>query len=646
MILQEQGLKDFISKAGQEIEKRPGLRGAAKVGKLTATGAKAPAYATAAAFAPIISIAKDVIVNENFMKLARGVLKTTGKVLQATYALATAPKHVRQEFKQWLRYMPDLRFRIINFWALIYKQPNSDEYAVVWYDPKGKKAAQTNVPESEAEKLVGQLRGKVGEKIRQKAIKSPGEEEKERKEKEETKAALKSGSVSLTQSDLDKIKSKFAPSKKEESMQNMITVIFEQEGGPIDQAFNRWLSDKMKEFRSRDRFMKAFDQNWEKWRAEFYNTAKKIAGITDAMLAANQYTKAEHQKKTGKLPPERQRELAAKRAKSKTTGGLEATKGRKPTEDSGRAEKKRELMRKGERFAAEFEDGQFLPMDDFERMKRQVFGEWVVVIDDTITELTDIEASAAKTVDQAFKEWIQAQSQKYPKDKFYNLVFRSTDAVRKSFLQDLRDYNIPDEELRKYKITEPLAKAEPKEEPAKAPEAPEPEAEPQEQVPAKEPEESPYFDTIAGTIRANFGSSKSEAEKIAREILQKEQPESEEEAAKMAIQHASGTKESIVAPDYIDLPDESLLEYDSYEFENEVISEAFGLPPANALLAKWRFSIGQKGAKVKTTLIRYRLWVLQAYDRSRNRTYVAVFDAVSPQNPIDTYTYEGKEEFI
>ena len=125
--------------------------------------------------------------------------------------------------------------------------------------------------------------------------------------------------------------------------------------------------------------------------------------------------------------------------------------------------------------------------------------------------------------------------------------------------------------------------------------------------------------------------------------------------------------ESISLDDFLDLT------------EQEILSEALGLPPLKIIADKLRFSEdlrkpcpkchgtgyivknGQKvtcpvcqgtgsiyAAKIAPTIIRFRLWIVQVYDERRNKTYLFVFDTVSPpdKQPVDKWSYEGKQDII
>lgn len=109
--------------------------------------------------------------------------------------------------------------------------------------------------------------------------------------------------------------------------------------------------------------------------------------------------------------------------------------------------------------------------------------------------------------------------------------------------------------------------------------------------------------------------------------------------------------------------------------EEEVISEALGLPPIKAVYDKIRFSEGLLKpcpvchgtgevnghtcpkchgtgvvytAKIAPTLLRFRLWIVEVYDDTRNKTYMFVFDSVSPpdKQPVDKWSYEGKQDIL
>jgi len=113
--------------------------------------------------------------------------------------------------------------------------------------------------------------------------------------------------------------------------------------------------------------------------------------------------------------------------------------------------------------------------------------------------------------------------------------------------------------------------------------------------------------------------------------------------------------------------------------EEEILSEALGLPPLKIISDKLRFSedlyrkcptchgageIVQNGqkiecptchgtgrvytAKIAPTIVRFRLWIVEVYDDVRNKTYLFVFDTVSPpdKQPVDKWSYEGKQDII
>jgi len=89
------------------------------------------------------------------------------------------------------------------------------------------------------------------------------------------------------------------------------------------------------------------------------------------------------------------------------------------------------------------------------------------------------------------------------------------------------------------------------------------------------------------------------------------------------------------------------MEYDQLDMiEEEIMNEALGLPPAAALLARWKYG---KSA----TLVRYRIWILQFFDSARNKTFISIYDALPQKlepgeelNPIHKFAYQGKQEMI
>ena len=89
------------------------------------------------------------------------------------------------------------------------------------------------------------------------------------------------------------------------------------------------------------------------------------------------------------------------------------------------------------------------------------------------------------------------------------------------------------------------------------------------------------------------------------------------------------------------------MEYNELDLlEEEILDEAFGLPPATALLARWKYQGMAKEKGKKAILVRYRIWVVQLYDTARNKTYINVYDAVQKKQPVTTFEYEGKQEIL
>lgn len=119
------------------------------------------------------------------------------------------------------------------------------------------------------------------------------------------------------------------------------------------------------------------------------------------------------------------------------------------------------------------------------------------------------------------------------------------------------------------------------------------------------------------------------------------------------------TKEQAVEPKEIEEPKEASEELvmsvnDTLgALEEEILTEAFGLPPITALLARWKYTkqIERLAAQMQTglpapALIRHRLWVAQVYDTARNKTYLHIFDGISKEQPIQKMEFEGKYDYI
>jgi len=78
--------------------------------------------------------------------------------------------------------------------------------------------------------------------------------------------------------------------------------------------------------------------------------------------------------------------------------------------------------------------------------------------------------------------------------------------------------------------------------------------------------------------------------------------------------------------------------------EEEILNEIAGIvPPMRVFFDKFAIS---KATGIQPVIIRYRLWIMQVYDSAKNVTYVMVFDAISDEQPIEKFEYEGKEDFI
>lgn len=109
-----------------------------------------------------------MFTKEGFKKFSEGI-KKVGKFANMAYAYSTGPEEVRKQAKALWRHMPWVRLRIVNYWALVYRDlENIEEVNIVYYSPNGTVLVNTT---SNAEDLYK----KAADKERETETEEPAE---------------------------------------------------------------------------------------------------------------------------------------------------------------------------------------------------------------------------------------------------------------------------------------------------------------------------------------------------------------------------------------------------------------------------------------------------------------------------------------